>query len=327
VLGRRWVHEAVGADFLCSVVYGMQTVLFVLVARNAGLGMHGYGYLFAALGVGALVGTSLAGRVLRLPFRTGLALAMGLVGLSMLALPAAHWGALAIVLACVNGAGAILVEVMTETGLQRMLPADVFGRAYSLALPASIGGIVAGSLIAPVLVSAIGLTGALVACGSVATAYGLHLIAGRGHLPSPAPTPATPVSPLTPPPPLTRPAPTSPAAALTFPAELPATAPWPISAPSPAPAPAMWRPASSQLAAASRQAEAPHRNTPVDPSFALAPTAPWPTVMPRRLSPRSRFVRVCRCPSTGKPELSLSWHLRADPATLRYRQIGTLHTE
>jgi hypothetical protein len=54
-------------------------------------------------------------------------------------------------------AGAILVEVMTETGLQRLLPADVFGRAYGLAIPASIGGIVVGSLIAPVLVSTAGL--------------------------------------------------------------------------------------------------------------------------------------------------------------------------
>lgn len=209
----------VGADLTCSVVYGMQTVVLVLVADRAGLGMHGYGYLFAALGVGALVGTSLAGRALRLPFRSGLALAMCLVGLSMLALPAARWGALAIVLACVNGAGAILVEVMTETGLQRMLPEDVFGRAYGLALPASIGGIVVGSLIAPVLVSAVGLTGALIACGGVATAYGLQLIAGRGDTPAPA---------------ATRPVPAAPPAAL---ADLAPTAPWPVAVLDPALAP------------------------------------------------------------------------------------------
>jgi predicted MFS family arabinose efflux permease len=169
----------VGADLVCSVVYGMQTVVLVLVARQAGLGLHGYGYLLAALGVGAMVGTSLAGRVLRLPSRLGLALPMGLVGLSMLAMPIAHWGAVAILLACVNGAGAILVEVMTETGLQRMLPAEVFGRAYGLAIPASIAGIVAGSLIAPVLVDALGLNGALVACGAMALAYGLQLLARR----------------------------------------------------------------------------------------------------------------------------------------------------
>jgi MFS family permease len=40
----------VGADILCSLVYGMQTVLLIIVARQAGLGLHGYGYLFAAIG-------------------------------------------------------------------------------------------------------------------------------------------------------------------------------------------------------------------------------------------------------------------------------------
>jgi hypothetical protein len=38
---------------------------------------------------------------------------MGLVGLSMMALPAARLGVIAILLAGVNGSGAILVEVMT----------------------------------------------------------------------------------------------------------------------------------------------------------------------------------------------------------------------
>jgi len=33
----------VGADIVCSVVYGMQTVLLLLVARRSGLGLHGYG--------------------------------------------------------------------------------------------------------------------------------------------------------------------------------------------------------------------------------------------------------------------------------------------
>jgi hypothetical protein len=60
---------------------------------------------------------------------------------------------------------------MTETGLQRMLDDEVFGRAYGLALPASIAGIAVGSLIAPALVSAFGATAALLACGAVVTAY------------------------------------------------------------------------------------------------------------------------------------------------------------
>jgi MFS family permease len=161
----------VGADIVCSLVYGMQTVLLITVARHAGLGLHGYGYLFAAIGLGGLIGTSVAGRVARLPQHVALAGSLALVGLPTLAMPAAHWAPAAILLAGFTGAGALCVEIMTETGLQRMLDDEVFGRAYGLALPASIGGIAVGSLIAPVLVSAFGQTAALLTCGALVTGY------------------------------------------------------------------------------------------------------------------------------------------------------------
>jgi len=177
----------VGADIMCSLIYGTQTVLLILVARSAGLGLHGYGYLFAGIGAGGVIATMLAGRADRLPYRTVLVAALALVGLPTLALPAAHWGPAAIMLAGLTGAGAVGVEIMTETGLQRMLPADVFGRAYGVALPASIAGIVAGSLIAPALVSWLGTTGALLACGIAVVGYAALLLHGAD---SPAPAPA-----------------------------------------------------------------------------------------------------------------------------------------
>jgi MFS family permease len=169
----------VGADIMCSLVYGMQTVLLLLVARHAGLGLHGYGYLFAGIGVGALAGTSVAGRVMRLPHQRAVLLAaLAAVGLPMLVLPLVSWAVLAIVLAASTGAGAILVEILTETSLQRSLPADVFGRAYGLALPAAIAGIVLGSLIAPVLVATVGGPGATLISGAAVLAYGLLLLRG-----------------------------------------------------------------------------------------------------------------------------------------------------
>ena len=161
----------VGADILCSLVYGMQTVLLILVARQAGLGLHGYGYLFAAIGAGGLIGTSLAGWAARLPRHVALTGSLALVGLPMLLLPATHWAPAALLLAGFTGAGALCVEIMTETGLQRMLDDEVFCRAYGLALPASIAGIAAGSLIAPALVSAFGGTAALLASGGIVLAY------------------------------------------------------------------------------------------------------------------------------------------------------------
>jgi hypothetical protein len=82
----------------------------------------------------------------------------------------------AIVLVAITGMGAVLVEILTDTGLQRMLDEDVFGRAYGLVLPASLGGIVVGSLIAPLLAGAVGGIGALVALGLAVLAYALLLL-------------------------------------------------------------------------------------------------------------------------------------------------------
>ncbi|HZR53037.1 MAG TPA: MFS transporter [Streptosporangiaceae bacterium] len=170
----------VGADIMCSLVYGMQTVLLIDVAGRAGLGLHGYGYLFAGLGAGALAGTALASRALRCPHpRAVLCAGLAAVGLPMPLLAVVHWGPAAIALTAVTGVGAILVEILTETSLQRTLPADAFGRAYGLALPASLAGIVVGSLLAPLLISVLGATGALIACGGGAIGYGLLLTAPR----------------------------------------------------------------------------------------------------------------------------------------------------
>jgi MFS family permease len=170
------VLQLVGADLICSLVYGMMTILLLGVAMRADLGMHGYGYLFAGLGAGALGGTALASHALRCPHpRAVLLAALAAVGLPVMALALVHWGPAALLLVALVGAGSILVEVVTETSLQRTLAPEVFGRAYGLALPASIAGIVVGSLIAPLLTDALGPKGALLACGAAAVVYGVAI--------------------------------------------------------------------------------------------------------------------------------------------------------
>jgi MFS family permease len=169
----------VGADITCSVLYGTQTVLLLVVSRQVGLGAQGYGYLFAAIGVGGLAGTALAGRASRSTrSRSVLAAALIAAGLPTLLLAVTRWPAAAIVLTGLTGLGALLVEILTETSLQRTLDEDVFGRAYGLALPASLAGIVAGSLIAPVLAALLGGSGALVAVGGAVLAYALLVLRG-----------------------------------------------------------------------------------------------------------------------------------------------------
>jgi MFS family permease len=181
----------VGADTVCSVLYGAQTVLLLLVSRQAGLGAQGYGYLFAAIGAGGLLGTALAGRVSRLRSRPALAAALAVAGLPTLLLAVVRWPAAAIVLAGLTGTGALLVEILTETTLQRELDEDVFGRAYGLALPAAIAGIVVGSVIAPALAALLGGSGALVVVGGTVLAYALLVMRGAGETATvPVPQPA-----------------------------------------------------------------------------------------------------------------------------------------
>jgi MFS family permease len=164
----------VGADVVCSVVYGLQTVLLMLLTRHLGFGAAGYGYVLAGLGVGGIVGTTVAGRAAGSRHPQGV-----LVGaLLLLAVPSAlmaftPWLPGLLLWAVISGAGAVLVEVLCETALQRELDDEVFARAYGIALPVVIGGIVVGSLVAAPLVTLVGLSGAIIGTGALAGGYAL----------------------------------------------------------------------------------------------------------------------------------------------------------
>jgi MFS family permease len=161
-----------GADVVCSVVYGMQTVLLLLLSRDLGLGEGGYGYVLAGLGAGGIAGTTLAGRAARSARpRAVLVGALLVVAVPSALMAFTPWLPALLVWSVVGGAGAVLVEVLCETALQRDLDEDVFARAYGIALPVSLAGIVAGSLVAAPLVALVGLTGAIVGTGVLAAAY------------------------------------------------------------------------------------------------------------------------------------------------------------
>jgi MFS family permease len=157
----------VAADVLCSGVYGLLTVLLVLVGRHVGAGDGGYGILLGGFGAGGLVGAAIMSRVdTPATWRRTLAVALLLVAASMAALGQSTSIAQALVLAVLGGGGMIVGEVLSETALPRMLDEAVLGRAYGLAVPVSLGGIVLGSLAAGPLVSLFGLHGAFAAAGA-----------------------------------------------------------------------------------------------------------------------------------------------------------------
>jgi MFS family permease len=182
----------VGADILCSVVYGAETVLLVLVSRQDGWGDHGYGLLLAATGAGGVIGTMLVSRLSRFSRVTRIvAVALLAAGAPLALMAAVPTLALALLLCALNGAGSLVVEVFTETALQQQLDPAVFGRAYGFAFPASIAGIAAGSLLAAPMAALLGLTGALITLAVLVTAYASVLLAQR---PAMAPAAAVPAA-------------------------------------------------------------------------------------------------------------------------------------
>lgn len=181
-LARR--HQAarlIGADVLCSFVYGIETVVLVVISIRLGWHESGYGVLIGAIGVGGLLGTVVVSKLVRIAGRRrviGAALLGVAASLPLLAF-APVFGVVALLLLA-NGAGSIIVEVCTETVLQEDLPDEVFARAYGFAFPVSIAGIAAGSIVAAPLVAALGATGALTLIGAITAGYTCWLLGMRG---------------------------------------------------------------------------------------------------------------------------------------------------
>jgi predicted MFS family arabinose efflux permease len=185
----------VAADVLCSATYGLLTVTLVLVSMRVGTGTGGYGLLLGMFGIGGVVGATVAGKV-DAPglWRRMLLVALGLVAVSIAALGLVHSLIAAIVLSMAGGGGMIVAEVLSETALGRMLDDAVLARAYGLVLPASLSGIVIGSLIAGPLVASVGVTATFLLAGlGLALASALVLrqpLAGTGAPAGVIPAPA-----------------------------------------------------------------------------------------------------------------------------------------
>ncbi len=176
----------VGADVLCSFCYGVQTVALVAVASRLGHAASGYGFLLAAIGLGGLVGTTLAGRIQRSAGRSATVTGALLVLAGSIALTGVLPGFAAVALVALSGgAASLVVEVLAETTLAEQLDDEVFARAYGFAFPVAIAGIAAGSLVAAPLISGLGLAGGLAVTGTLVAAYAGWLVARQ-----PAATPS-----------------------------------------------------------------------------------------------------------------------------------------
>jgi MFS family permease len=163
------LRTLVGLYAAQTLVAGALNVLVVVTAFELlDLDEAGVGLLYAAVGVGGLVGGFVA---LLLSTRGRLARDFA-IGLALFGLPLAIVGGLpfafvAVVALGVLGIGNSIVDVNALTIMQRAVPDAVLGRALGALDGLLIGTLGLGAIVAPVLIDLVGPEAALVVTGAV----------------------------------------------------------------------------------------------------------------------------------------------------------------
>jgi MFS family permease len=167
ILGERRLRLVVGLYGTQTLVAGIMRVLVVVTALQIlDLGPAGVGFLNSADGVGALAGILVLLAVIttgRLSGVFGLGILMWGVPLVVLGL----WTSVPLALLCfgVIGVGNVLVDVAGLTLLQRTAPDKVRARVFGVFESVFLATIGIGAVVAPLLISAFGPRGALIAAG------------------------------------------------------------------------------------------------------------------------------------------------------------------
>jgi MFS family permease len=151
-----------------TLVAGALNVLIVVTAlRLLDLGEEGVGFLNSAVGIGGLVGAlvsaALIGRRLTTNFLVGILLwgiPIALIGLVPEPIPVLLFLGLV-------GLGNTLVDVSAFTLLQRAVPDDVLARVFGAVQGLWVGAIGIGAIVAPVLIAALDIRGALIVTGAL----------------------------------------------------------------------------------------------------------------------------------------------------------------
>ncbi len=177
----------IGSGF---AIGGIGILTVVLATRQLGAGDDGTGYLNAAIGVGGLLGAVGSGLVvirsrLSLPLVAGLILfGLGLVGLGWSSTLAVGFVMLAIV-----SAGSLLVEVVSTTLVQRIVPAGARGRAIGSIQTVATLAYAAGAFALPILADRLGVGPVLAGTALLVVAGGLVGVALVGVAGSEGPDP------------------------------------------------------------------------------------------------------------------------------------------
>jgi hypothetical protein len=152
-----------------NVVTGSLNVLIVIAAlRLLNLGDSGVGVLNAAVGIGGLVGALGAAALLgRRRMASAFGAGLVLCGVPLILIGLRPSTGLAVALLAVLGVGVTIVDFSAVTLLQRAINDEVLAKVFSVLQSLFVGSIGLGAALAPILVSAIGIRGALLASGIV----------------------------------------------------------------------------------------------------------------------------------------------------------------
>ena len=190
----RGLRLVFGVLSTASFVEGIVDVLVVVAAVEVVmLGEAGVGWLNAAWGLGGLIGGGVALLLLgRNRLAAGLALGSVLAGLPLVALAGVPEAAAAVTALVVLGVGYAVLEIAGLTLLQRLPSDEVLARTGGVLEAAYWITTGLGAVLAPLLVSALGPRGALLAAGCALPALVLARRAALGRLESGRPVPERP---------------------------------------------------------------------------------------------------------------------------------------
>jgi predicted MFS family arabinose efflux permease len=150
--------------------------LFVVRANTLGLGDSGVGIFYAAVAVGSIVGSIVAGASAR--FATPLfpaAMAMATCAMALAVFGVVSSALLAIVALVVAGFATDFYEVVGLTYFQHAIPDMVYGRFFSIFLLALSAGGLVGALAGPTLEQLLGVGASLVALAAPGVTLALIL--------------------------------------------------------------------------------------------------------------------------------------------------------
>ena len=161
-----------------SFVRGAEMVLYVYVVRDQlGDDVERVGLLSGAVGLGALLAMPIAARAADSvsPVRPIVfALLVTALPTAMLAVITTTFAASAVLV--LVGVGMVVFEVMVVVTVQRITPPSALGRVFGAINGASNTGKLLGALVAPGLVAALGVEGALIVVASVVAVVGAAVV-------------------------------------------------------------------------------------------------------------------------------------------------------